>query len=198
MNHLIIYAHPNPASFAHAILETLRDEYVQGGHAVVVRDLYALGFDPVLGERDYAAMKAGALLADVVTEQQHIAWADAITVIYPIWWASFPAILKGWIDRVLTYDFAFRYGENGVDGLLKGKRVLLVANHGNPFDYYAQTGMHAAMKQSADAGVFGFCGMDVLEHVFFGGVPTVDDATRKGYLTQVQATARRYFAPAQV
>jgi NAD(P)H dehydrogenase (quinone) len=198
MKHLILYAHPNPASFAHAILETLQNAYSQAGHDVVIRDLYALNFDPVLISRDFEVTRAGTVPADIATEQAHVAWADAITVIYPVWWGGFPAILKGWVDRVLLYGFAFRYGENGVEGLLKGKRVILVANHGNPYDFYAQSGMHAAMKQIADAGIFGFCGMEVLEQVYFGEVPSVDDVTRKGYLAQIEEKAGKCFAPTPV
>lgn len=196
MNHLIVYAHPNPASLSHALLETLQAAYEAQGHTVRVRDLYALGFDPVLKGRDFEAMQAGAPLADVATEQGHITWADAVTVIYPVWWTGLPAILKGWVDRVLTHGYAFRYDAQGVQGLLKGKKAFLVSCHGTPAEYYAE--MQAAMKQTSDTGIFAFCGFEVTEHLFFGAVPMVDDATRKGYLAQAREAAARHFAPASV
>jgi NAD(P)H dehydrogenase (quinone) len=196
VKHLIVYAHPNPASFAHAILETVTTTLAGAGHEVVVRDLYALDFEPVLKGSDFQAMKAGALPADIVAEQQHVRWADAITVIYPVWWTGLPAILKGWVDRVFLYGFAYQYGPNGVEGLLSDKKVLIVSNHGTPSDIYAQNGMHAAMKQTSDTGIFRFCGMEVFDHHFFGAVPSVDDAARKGYLAQVEASVRTHFSPA--
>jgi NAD(P)H dehydrogenase (quinone) len=191
VNHLIVYAHPNPASFSHALLEGLKATYEQAGDTVVVRDLYALGFDPVLKGEDFAAMKAGELPADITTEQGHVTWADAITVIYPVWWTGLPAILKGWVDRVFLYGFAYAYGEGGVEGLLKGKKALLVSCHGTPSEYYAE--MQGAMKQTSDGGIFQFCGFEVVEHLFFGAVPSVDDATRQGYLAQAKQAAARHF-----
>ncbi|MBM4360725.1 MAG: NAD(P)H-dependent oxidoreductase [Deltaproteobacteria bacterium] len=194
MKHLIVYAHPNPASFSHAVVDTLEATYRAQGGEVVVRDLYALGFDPVLKGSDFVAMKAGNLPADIVAEQDHIRWADAVTVVYPVWWTGLPAILKGYIDRVFLYGFAYAYGPNGAEGLLKGKKVLCVSSHGHPDDVYEANGMRAAMRQTSDVGIFAFSGMDVVEHVFFGAVPSVDDATRKGYLDTVKAAVAKHFA----
>ncbi|MEB3223131.1 MAG: NAD(P)H-dependent oxidoreductase [Candidatus Sericytochromatia bacterium] len=191
MNQLIVYAHPNPASFSKALCDGIAETYRAQGHAVVVRDLYDLGFDPVLKGADFAAMKAGELPADITTEQGHVTWADAITVIYPVWWTGLPAILKGWVDRVFLYGFAYAYGEGGIQPLLKGKKALLVSCHGTPTEYYA--GMQAAMKQTSDAGIFEFCGFEVVDHLFFGAVPSVDDATRQGYLAQAREAAGRHF-----
>ena len=194
MNHLIVYAHPNPASFSHALLDTLKAAYEQAGHAVVVRDLYALGFDPVLKGADFQAFKAGSPPADIAAEQAHVAWADVITVIHPVWWTGLPAILKGWVDRVLSFGFAFTYGEGGPEGLLTGKQALLVSCHGTPSEYYTN-GMHHALRQTSDVGIFAFCGLEVVDHLFFGAVPSVDDATRKGYLAEAHAAAERHFGP---
>lgn len=193
MKHLIVYAHPNPASLSHAMKELLVETYKAQGSEVVVRDLYALGFDPVLKGSDFAGLKEGKLPADITTEQGHIAWADAVTVVAPVWWASLPAILKGYIDRVFLYGFAYQYGASGAEGLLKGKKVLIVSNHGTPANVYAENGMHKSMSQTQEAGIFGFCGMDVVEHLYFGAVPSVDDATRKGYLEKVRAAAIAHF-----
>ena len=193
MKHLVVYAHPNPASLSHAMKDLLVETYRSQGSEVVVRDLYALGFDPVLKGSDFAAMKAGNLPADITTEQGHITWADAITVISPVWWTGLPAMLKGYIDRVYLYGFAYQYGAEGVEGLLTGKKVLLVSNHGTPADIYDAIGMHKAMSQTQDDGIYRFSGMEVVDHLYFGSVPSVDDATRKGYLDQLKAAATRHF-----
>ena len=198
MKQLIVYAHPNPASFAHAILETLEETYKAQGHEVVVRDLYALGFDPVLTGNDFAAMKAGALPEDIQTEQAHITWADCITVVHPVWWGGLPAILKGYFDRLLLPGFAYSYGPEGIVGLLKGKKVIVVANHGNPAEYYEASQMYASMRRVEDGGIYEFCGLEVLEHIYNPSVPMVDDATRKGYLEAVKAKVLKHFAAAAV
>lgn len=80
MNHLIVYAHPRKESFNHAILETAVEGLQQKGHEVVVRDLYAMGFQPALGSSEII----GGIGEDVVQEQEHLRWADVITFIYPI------------------------------------------------------------------------------------------------------------------
>ncbi|MEB3203164.1 MAG: NAD(P)H-dependent oxidoreductase [Candidatus Sericytochromatia bacterium] len=193
MKHLVIYAHPNPASLSNAMKDVLVETYKAQGSEVVVRDLYAMDFEPVLKGSDFAAMKAGSLPEDIAAEQAHLTWADAVTVVAPVWWAGLPAVLKGYIDRVLLPGFAYRYGPNGVEGLLSGKKVLLVSNHGNPSDYYASIGMHGSMTQTQDAGIYAFCGMEVVQHLYFGSVPSVDDATRKGYLDDVRAAATKHF-----
>jgi len=84
VKHLIIYAHPNPASLSNAMKDALVETYEAQGAEVVVRDLYALDFEPVLKGSDFVAMKAGKLPEDIVTEQGHISWADAITVVAPV------------------------------------------------------------------------------------------------------------------
>jgi NAD(P)H dehydrogenase (quinone) len=193
VKHLVIYAHPNPASLSNAMKDVLVETYKAQGSEVVVRDLYAMDFQPVLKGSDFVAMKAGSLPEDIVTEQVHFTWADAITVVAPVWWTGLPAILKGYIDRVFLYGFAYQYGANGAEGLLKGKKVMLVSNHGTPEDIYAANGMHGALNQTQDTGIFGFCGMDVVQHLYFGAVPSVDDATRKGYLDDVRAAAAKHF-----
>ncbi|MEB3299257.1 MAG: NAD(P)H-dependent oxidoreductase [Candidatus Sericytochromatia bacterium] len=193
MKHLILYAHPNPASLSHAMKDLLVETYEAQGAEVVVRDLYAMGFDPVLKGSDFVAMKEGKLPEDITMEQSHITWADALTVVAPVWWTGLPAILKGYVDRVFLYGFAYQYGAEGVEGLLKGKKVLLVSNHGTPIEVYQGNGMLSAMSQTQDDGMFRFCGMDVVDHLYFGAVPSVDEATRKTYLDQVRESALKYF-----
>ncbi|MEJ1715164.1 NAD(P)H-dependent oxidoreductase, partial [Escherichia coli] len=79
------------------------------GHEVEVRDLYEMQFQPTLGRSEMI----GGIGEDVVVEQEYLKWADVITFIYPIWWTGLPAIMKGYIDRVFSYGFAYKY-VNGV------------------------------------------------------------------------------------
>lgn len=195
MNHLILYAHPNPNSFNHAILETVQSELAHQGHEVRVRDLYQLKFNPVLSGDDFVAFQQNRLPADIEEEQQHITWAEHIVVVYPVWWAGLPAILKGYIERVFSYGFAYKYGEQGnIEQLLNGKAALLISTHGNSEENYRQSGMYEAMKKTSDYGIFEFVGMKVLAHSFPASVTTVDDAARKSMLSEVQQLLKQLHA----
>jgi NAD(P)H dehydrogenase (quinone) len=193
MKHLIVYAHPNPESFNHAILETTVHTLKNKGHEVVVRDLYALNFQPVLKPEDTAAMIAGQTPEDIKTEQQFISQADAITFIYPIWWTGLPAILKGYVDRVFSYGFAYAYGEAGIDKLLKGKKGLIINTHGTPKEIYDEIGMTAGLRVTSDTGIFDFTGIEPVEHLLFGGVPHVGDAALKDILKQIEESVNSLF-----
>jgi len=187
MKALVVYAHPNPKSFNHAILETTVETLKAGGHEVRVRDLYEQGFDPVLKGSDFVAMQSGQLPADITAEQAEITWADVLVFVYPIWWTGLPAMMKGYIDRVYLNGFAYEFTADGVKALLKGKKAFLINTSGTPTEMYDANGMSAAMRKTSDLGILGFCGVEVIDHLFFGGVPAVDDATRKGYLEKVKA-----------
>lgn len=186
MKHLVVYAHPNPASFNHGILETVTQTLQKAGHEVRVRDLYTLNFQPVLSGVDFGAYQQGTVPADVKVEQEHITWADAVTFVYPVWWAGLPAILKGYVDRVFTHGFAYSVTSQGMAKLLTGKKGYLIATQGNPKEYYDAIGMTTAMEKTTDTGIFDFSGIETVEQIFFPSVPSVDDATRKGYLEQVK------------
>ncbi|MBD0382754.1 NAD(P)H-dependent oxidoreductase [Paenibacillus sedimenti] len=194
MKHLLVYAHPNPNSFNHAILDTSTKALEAKGHEVTVRDLYQMNFNAVLTSEDMAALRSGQTPEDIRKEQDYIAGADCITFIYPVWWTGLPAILKGYVDRVLSYGFAYAYGSNGnIEKLLTGKKGLLISTHGTPSDIYESIGMTQSLKQTSDGGIFDFCGIEVVNHLFFGSVPQVDDAARKGMLAQVEQTFQTHF-----
>ena len=111
MNVLIVYCHPSKNSFTH----TVKESYVQGlkdaGHQVVISDLYAGGFNPVMSEAEY--IREGfykleePVAEDVTEEQEKINNADVIAFIYPDFWTASPAMLEGWFQRVWTYGFAY-------------------------------------------------------------------------------------------
>jgi len=190
MKQLIIYSHPNPASFNHAILEALSRVLLARGDEVIVRDLYAMRFDSVLKGADFEALQKGKVTADVKTEQDHIRWADAITFIFPVWWASMPAMTKGYIDRVFSLGFAYSVDAEGLKGLLEGKKVMIISTHGAPESYYADCGMHRSMGQTIDDGIFRFCALELVGHRYFGEVPTTTPENRARMLVQVAEVAK--------
>src|SRR5690606_40356054 len=106
-------------------------------HQVRVRDLYDLGFDPVLSPAELKQYEdeEKAISVDVKAEQEAILWADHIIFVYPTWWWSMPAILKGYFDRVFVPGFAFSVSEKGIEGLLKGKKAWIIQTTGSDRSY---------------------------------------------------------------
>ncbi len=129
---------------------------------------------------------SGTTPADIAQEQKYISEADVIHFIYPIWWTGLPAMIKGYIDRVLSYGFAYTASEKGIEGLLK-KKVIAINTHGFPNDYYEQIGMHNAFNLTMDKGIFEFCGMDVIKHFYFGSVPYIKDEERQLMLDEIKS-----------
>ena len=168
MNHLIIYAHPNPKSFNHAILEQTIAASSQAN--VVVRDLYQLNFQPTLNWQEFTSTLSQHYTDDVAKEHQYWREADVITLIYPLWWMGFPAILKGYLDRVLSYDFAYTNGEPESIGLLTGKKMQQFVTLGNPNEKYERKGFLAAFEHTLGKGLFEFCGIEDVKMHFFGEI----------------------------
>lgn len=167
MKHLIIYAHPNPDSLNSYFRNTLVEHLEQGNQEVIVRDLYQLNFNPVLSLEDLAGQRSGLVSDDVKQEQDFISWADCITFIHPIWWTGLPAIMKGYIDRVFTYGFAYRYDQGVQKGLLVGKKTVIINTHGKSKAEYEAMGMDTALRLTSDEGIYTYSGLEVVEHLFF-------------------------------
>ena len=196
MKHLIVFAHPRTDSFN----MQLKDAYVSAlsdlGHQVEIRDLYRLEFNPVATAKDLAAGHTGDYEEDVRTEQKFILWADVITFISPIWWMSFPAILKGYIDRVLVDGFAYGHGigKNHTAGLLENKKGMLVTTSGSTLDNFNQTGKMDAVRLTQDKYTLDFCNISVIDHLHFGPVGSrLTDELAREFLESVREKAKIYF-----
>lgn len=189
MKHLIIYAHPNPASFNHAIKETIVRVLKDKGQSLRVRDLYALRFDPILKADDFETFLAGKTPGDIAIEQDHVRWADQLTFLYPVWWGRMPSIGAGYIDRVFSKGFAYDYGPTGPVGLLPGKKVYIFSTMGAPLSVAESSGGIKSMEQIIDNETFRFCGMEMIGHKYFGSVPTVTDEERKKMLEEAAQIA---------
>ena len=187
MKYLIIYAHPNPKSFNHAIKEIVEDKLEKDGKSFEVRQLYEIGFKPELGVNDIVALQQGQALIDVKREQDFIKNADILIFIHPIWWFNMPAVLKGYIDRVFSYGFAFAVNENGPYGLLTDKKIIILNTTGGAEENYEKNGYKEALKKTIEEGTFGFCGMKVILHKYFYAVPYVTDEIRLKMLAELRS-----------
>ncbi len=192
MNHLIVYSHPNPKSFNHAILTVYEEALKTRGHAVVVRDLYAMDFDPVLSARDLSMFQKGSAPDDIQEEQRHVSWAEVITFICPIWWGGYTSNLRGYIDRVFSRGFAYLETEKGLQGLFGGKRLVIINTMGAPFAVYDRIGMLKSMTQTNDECMSSFCGIQVAAHKYFGNVVNCPDSEREAMLSEVRSLAESF------
>ena len=185
MKYLIVYAHPNPGSFNHAILETIWEALRKKKRECTVRDLYKIGFDPVLSAKDLSAIQDGAVPKDIKREQNYISKADTLIFIFPIWWSAMPAMLKGYIDRVFSLKFAYDITETEVVGLLKGKKAFLVSTMGASREDYEKMGGFKMMNMAMDTAIFQFSGLKVIGHKYFSSVPYVSQQERKKMLREL-------------
>ena len=187
MNHLIIYAHPNPQSFNHAILSHAIQ--ASQGHQIIVRDLYQLNFEPNLTWQELQSSFTSQYPAELQIEHQYWQQADVISLIYPLWWMGFPAILKGYLDRILTYGFAYTNGETESIGLLKGKKMQQFVTMGNSNAKYEQKGFLKSLDDTLGNGLFSFCGIEDVQMHYLGeiGLKQTDYAA---ILQQVEQSCR--------
>lgn len=190
MKAVIIYAHPNPVSFVAALVTVVEEELLNKGAEVRVKDLYGMNWNPVLGEEDFRGFHTGNITEDIAQEQADIAWADLVVMVAPVWWYSVPAMLKGYIDRVFSLGFAYKYTSNGPQGLLTGKKGLLITTSGADEQTAKVTGMLDAIENSLVKGLFGFSGFAQFQYKNLFAVPTVSDSDRKQMLTQIRELIR--------
>lgn len=186
---LVILGHPSNDSFCGAVSERYVEAATQAGHEVRLLRLDTLDFDPVLHD---GYNQVQLLEPDLINAQNDIAWAEHLTLVYPIWWGGIPALLKGFFDRVFLPGFAFKYckGSPFPDKLLKGRTAhLLVTMDTPPWYYrwvYRMPGLHQMRKTTLE-----FCGIKTLKTLTFGPVLGSRPEQREAWLKQVQAVASR-------
>ena len=151
----------------HFFKQTILESLLESGEEVEVRDLYQINFNPVISLEDMQGQRMGKVAADIQTEQDFITWADRIIFVYPIWWTGMPAIMKGYIDRVFSYGFAYRYDQGVQKGLLTGKKAIIVNSHGKSNAEYEAIGMDKALELTSDTGIFIYSGLEIQKHFYF-------------------------------
>ncbi|HEY0298210.1 MAG TPA: NAD(P)H-dependent oxidoreductase [Arachidicoccus sp.] len=186
MKHLIIYAHPNQNSLNNYLKESLVKHLTLNKHEVETRDLYQLEFNPILSLEDMSGQRKGHLAEDVKQEQQLILWAEIITFIYPIWWTGLPAILKGYIDRVFSYGFAYSYDQGIQKGLLTGKQTVIINTHGKSNEEYEAIGMDKALTLTSSKGIYSYCGLEIKRHFFFDKADRTTNETIEQWSNQIK------------
>ena len=192
MRVLIVYAHPNPDSFNHAMLEKMSFGLQEEGHQVRIKDLYAEEFDPVLRATDLDILQTGEIPESILLEQEKLRWAEGLVFIYPLWWFGRPAILKGWFDKVLTNGFAFQYNDKGLTGLLHHRRALALITAGGTKDFFKKNDAERLVHRPMTDGTLSFCGIDDVHHRIYYNVTGMTDKERQDILKEVASLGRHF------
>ncbi|MEU8452900.1 NAD(P)H-dependent oxidoreductase [Streptomyces griseoaurantiacus] len=214
MKTLIVHAHPEPKSLNGSLKDLAVSTLEAAGHEVRVSDLYAMNWKAVVDAADYGpevsdrllvardsgrAFEAGTLTQDVRAEQEKLLWAETVIFQFPLWWYSMPAILKGWVDRVFTYRFAYgvgehsdtRYGERYGEGTLAGRKALLSVTVGGPEAHYAARGINGPIDDllfPIHHGILYYPGIEPLPPFVLHGT---DRMTDEEYADAAKAWERR-------
>jgi len=193
MHALIVFAHHDPKSLTHSVAQQIAEGLGDAeGHSFEMADLWAEGFDPCFGAADIAVHRTRvAPPADVLAEQARIDRADALVLVYPVYWWSMPALLKGWIDRVFSNGWAFDFQADAkLEKKLGRLGVHLVGIAGADADTYQRHGYREAMKTQIDHGVFDYCGARVLTSQWLFESESMDQAAN---LQRARATGQALF-----
>jgi NAD(P)H dehydrogenase (quinone) len=188
MNILVVFDHPRRDSFCGAVLDSLVAGLARAGHRAEIADLRAEGFDPRLPVADEPDWDDSDKVysADVLAEQARITRNDAIAFVFPVWWWSFPATTKGWIDRVWNNGWA--YG----DRKLALRRALLIGTASADAAAYARRGYDAAMKVQLLTGIMNYCGIPKADLEFLFDVMDGPD-TRAALLARAGELGEGHF-----
>jgi NAD(P)H dehydrogenase (quinone) len=203
MNILLVYAHPESKSLNGSLKNFSVKRLEDAGHVVQVSDLYAMKwkasldaddstdrqtnarFDPSLDSK--RAFENGRQSKDIALEQDKLLWADAVILQFPLWWFSMPAILKGWVERVYAYGFAYgvgehsdaRWGDRYGEGKMAGKRAMLIVTAGGWESHYGPRGINGPMDDvlfPIQHGILYYPGFDVLPPFVIYRTSRIDEA----------------------
>ena len=188
MKHAIVIAHPNRESLTQAVGEAYRKSVEALGQQTVVRDLYAMGFDPCLKASEIPGPAGFQFAADVVAERKALADVDVFAFIYPFWFNAPPAILKGYVERVFSMGFGYEPGMGGTEGLLDGKKLISFTSSGAPDRWVKDTGALQALMTLFDRHLGAMCGLQVVDHVHVGGI--VSEITEEAVEEVLQGVRR--------
>lgn len=191
MHTLIVYCHPYDHSFCHAMLDALCERYEREGISYEVIDLHADGFDPVLSRDELAVYNDGRALDPLVPRYQElIAGANRLIFVFPIWWNDMPALLKGWLDKVMLSGFSWEPTGAGLKGTLsyiESAEVYTASSNPTAF-IREQTG--DAIQRMFIEGTLWQLGIERGTWENFGGMDTSTQEDRAAFLAQIAGRDR--------
>jgi NAD(P)H dehydrogenase (quinone) len=197
VKHAVIFAHPRAHSFTGSVANAYAEAAAAQGHSVVIRDLYRMNFDPRLSEEELPFTENLRPRPDVAMERRLLSDVNVFMLAYPFWLNAPPAILKGYLDRVFGYGFA--YGRSGhSEPLLQGRSLITFSSSGAPLHWVRETGAFDAIGKLFDSYFAELCGLSFLEHVHFGAiVPNIREDAVATHLATVKETVKKHFGRPQ-
>ena len=195
MNILILLGHPKPGSLNHALAQAVRDDLRAAGHDVIFHDLYAERFDPLLDAEEIP--ERGRIPPSIQKHCDELGAADGIVVVHPNWWGQPPAILTGWIDRVIRPGLAYRFreGDNGEGvpiGLLRA-RAAVVLNTANTKEERERTAFGDPLDSIWKRCIFDLCGVPAFHRRTFTVVVTSPPEQRRAWIEEAKNLCRQAF-----
>jgi putative NADPH-quinone reductase len=185
----VILAHPDRSSFNHAIAQTAVERIENNGHGVFFHDLYVEHFDPLLIGKEIP--KDASLPQLIRGHCEEIREVEGIIIVHPNWWGQPPAILKGWIDRVIRPGIAYEFlegdsGEGIPEGLLRAKAAIIF-NTSNTEPEREQSVFGDPLETIWKNCVFSLCGVNIFRRRMFSIVITSTEDQRRQWLDEVKA-----------
>jgi NAD(P)H dehydrogenase (quinone) len=194
MQHAVIFCHPRGDSFTASVADAYARAATALGQKIVKRDLYGMGFDPCLKASEMPVSADFRPGDDVTEERRILADCEIFAFVYPLWLNAPPAMLKGYLERV--FGFGFAYGEDGHSyrPLLNGRSLISFSSSGAPTAWLRQSGGMTAIQTLFDRYFAELCGMRALGHLHFGGVTLgASEFFIRGQLDQVARTVKATF-----
>jgi NAD(P)H dehydrogenase (quinone) len=191
----VILAHPRPGSFNHAIAMTVVETLIESGHSVTFHDLYSEKFDPILPSKEIP--RNAGLPSQISLHCDEISAADGIIFVHPNWWGMPPAILKGWIDRVIRSGVAYQFlaednGEGTPVGLLRARAALVFNTSDTPRNRELAV-FTDPLEVIWKTCICSYCGIPTFHRRMFGVIVTSSDEERKKWLGEVRDIVSRTF-----
>jgi len=201
MKILCIIAHPRPDSFCHSIFNQIVATLAASGHEQLIHDLYAEKFDPILSADE--AYTSGDLIETalaratdpvVTLHRNDIAAADGLIVVHPNWWGKPPAILAGWLDRILVPGVAYRLetAEGEPEGLLSIKTALIINTSDTPKER-EQAVLGDPLSMIWENCVLPYCGVTRTERRMFGPVSGSERSQKDAWLAEIETLTNQCF-----
>ena len=158
MHVLTVLDHPDPASFSHAVATTFNEGAEAAGHQTELADLHSEGFNPLWSMADIESDGGSGAPADVLAEQARIDRADAICLVFPLFWWGMPSMMKGWIDRVWSWGWAYDQLDDPEKSLQRPRTGVLLIPAGARSDEMEDEGYTASLETAWMKGTFGYFG----------------------------------------
>jgi len=193
MNVLLVISHPIKTSFNYALLDVVKEGLGEAGHEYRVADLYGEDFQSAMIKADYAQFAGKPMPAEILVEQKRVEWAQGLVFIFPLFWWSLPGMLKGWIDRVISYGWAWEDPLDPTSGHLDRRKVLVLVTAGASEKALKKRNYDQAFEAQVTTGIWDYCNFDdVTTHFFYNVYSGRPESQFKEYLQLAKVLAKNF------